>query len=63
MKTSVDADLCISCAVCTNMVPDVFVMNDDGIAEAVGDGTVADEFAEAVREAAEECPADAIIIE
>lgn len=62
MKTTVDPDLCISCAVCTNMVPDVYEMNDDGVAEAVVD-TVPAELEEQVREAAAECPAEAIINE
>lgn len=62
MKTSVDADLCISCAVCTNMVPDVYEMNDDGVAEAIVD-VVPTELEEQVREAAAECPSEAIIIE
>lgn len=62
MKATVDADLCISCAVCTNMAPDLFVMNDDGIAEVVGDAVPAD-MEDLARESAEECPADAIIIE
>ena len=62
MKSKVDPDLCISCAVCANMVPDWFTMNDDGIAEC-SDADVPAEFEEQVREAAEECPADAILIE
>lgn len=62
MKTKVDPDLCISCAVCTNLVPDVFEMNDDGVAEAIVDEVPA-ELQEQVREAAEECPSDAILIE
>lgn len=59
MVATVNADTCISCAICTNMVPDVFFMNDDGLAEAKP-GDVAAEFEDQVREAAEECPADAI---
>lgn len=62
MKTKVDPDLCISCAICTNMVPDVFFMNDDGLAEA-NEGDVPAGLEDQVQEAAEECPSDAIIIE
>ncbi len=62
MKTKVDADLCISCAVCANMVPDWYVMNDDGIAECPSTDVPA-EIEEQVREAAEECPAEAIAVE
>ena len=62
MKAKVDPDLCISCAVCTNLVPDVFEMNDDGVAEVTVDEVPAD-LQEQVRESAEECPSDAILIE
>ncbi len=62
MKTRVEPDLCISCAICSNMVPDVFFMNDDGLAEAQP-GDVPAELEDQVREAAEECPSDAILIE
>ncbi len=62
MTTKVDPDLCISCAICTNMVPDVFFMNDDGLAEAKP-GDVPADLEDQVQEAAEECPSDAIIIE
>lgn len=62
MKTTVDADLCISCAVCANMAPDLYVMNDDGIAEAKV-AEVPAELVDLAKECAEECPADAIINE
>lgn len=62
MTTKVDPDLCISCAICTNMVPDVFIMNDDGLAEAKP-GDVPGDLEDLVQEAADECPADAILIE
>lgn len=62
MKTTVDPDLCISCAVCTNMAPDLYIMNDDGVAEAKVSEVPAD-MEDLARECAEECPADAIINE
>lgn len=62
MKTKVDPDLCISCAVCTNMAPDLYVMNDDGVAEAVAE-TVPAGMEDLARECAEECPSEAILIE
>lgn len=62
MKVKVDPDLCISCAVCANMAPDLFVMNDDGVAEETVSEVPADQE-DLAREAAEECPSDAIIIE
>lgn len=62
MKAVVDPDLCISCAVCANMVPDYFTMNDEGLAEAK-DADVPAGLEDAVKEAAEECPSDAIAIQ
>lgn len=35
MKVTV-VDGCISCGLCTEEYPDLFTMNEDGIAEAVG---------------------------
>lgn len=32
-KAYVDQDVCISCNLCVDMVPEVFRMNDDGLAE------------------------------
>ncbi len=62
MKTGVDPDVGSSCAVCTNTAPDPYVMNDAGVAGATVDVVPAD-MEDLAREAAEECPADAIINE
>ena len=62
MKATVDPDLCIGCGVCPNLAPDVFEMNDEGIAEVTVD-TVPSDSEDAAREAAEECPAEAITVE
>lgn len=62
MKATVDADLCIGCGVCPNLAPDVFEMNDEGIAITKTD-PVPPEFEDVAKEAAEECPAEAIAIE
>ncbi len=51
-------DGCISCGLCTEEFPDLFHMNDDGLAEAVGElpaGKEAD-----AQQAAEECPVGVI---
>jgi ferredoxin len=44
------------------MAPDLYVMNDDGVAEAAVAEVPAD-MEDLARECAEECPADAIINE
>lgn len=54
-------DTCVACGVCTDLCPDVFVMGDE-IAEVVA-SLVPPEFEDLAREAAEDCPVDAIIID
>ncbi len=60
MTTQVTTD-CIACGRCAEICPDVFEMGDE-IARAA-DGHVVSEHEEAVREAASECPTNAILIE
>lgn len=61
MKVKIDADLCTACGLCTDDVPDVFTMGDD-VAEVVAEDVPA-EFEDAVTDAADSCPSEAIIIE
>jgi ferredoxin len=60
MKVSIDADLCTGCGACSDDVPDVFVMGDD-IAEVIKPDVPAD-LEDAVKEAAENCPVEAITV-
>jgi ferredoxin len=55
MKYKVN-DACIGCGVCEATCPDVFFMNDDGLAEAKN----VDTDDEAAAEAKEACPTSAI---
>lgn len=59
MNAKVDQELCIGCGLCASMAPEVFVMNDDGKAEAC-EGANVDATAQ---EAADSCPVSAIVIE
>ena len=61
MKVSIDADLCTGCGACTDDVPDVFEMGDE-IAQ-VKQAEVPANLEAAVKQAAEDCPAEAIIVE
>ncbi len=61
-KVSIDPELCVGDAICVDMVPDVFEMGDDGLAY-VKPGMEMSGDRKDVQEAAEECPAGAIIIE
>ncbi len=60
MNVRID-DTCIACGVCTDLCPDVFIMGDE-IAEVVAN-PIPPEFEDEAKEAAEDCPVDAIIIE
>ncbi len=62
MKVRIDEDLCIACGVCSDLVPDVFILEDEPYAEVIVD-EVPEDLEDDVREAAEECPTEAIIIE
>lgn len=46
------------CGLCSDLVPDVFELNDETLSEVVGEVTA--DNADAVREAAESCPMEAI---
>jgi len=60
MKVRIE-DTCTSCGLCVDTCPEVFDMGAD-TAEVIAD-PVAPEFEDAVQQAADECPVEAIIIE
>ena len=60
MKVRIE-DTCTSCELCVDTCPDVFEMGSD-MAQVIVD-EVPPKFEEAVQQAADECPAEAIIVE
>lgn len=62
MKTYVDQDTCISCGLCVSTCNDVYDFNDDGKAQSIVD-CVPPELEEDARQAANNCPVDAIEIQ
>ncbi len=62
MNASVDQDGCIGCGLCPDICPEVFRMNDDGLAEAYTN-PVPEDVVESAQEAAESCPVDVITVE
>ncbi|MCG3181804.1 MAG: hypothetical protein BIFFINMI_04227 [Phycisphaerae bacterium] len=61
LKVTVDGDTCSGCGVCEGTAPEVYAINDDGVAEVKPDGLAAAADAEVV-EAAEGCPCEAITV-
>ncbi|MEL7626870.1 MAG: ferredoxin [Anaerolineaceae bacterium] len=61
MKAVVNPDLCIGCGICEGIVPEVFSLLNEPYAEVQLD-PIPEEFQEAVREASEECPEEAISV-
>jgi ferredoxin len=62
MKATVNQDLCIGCGLCAEMSPEVFEVNEDGKA-VVKVGQVPAEAQEVCRDAATQCPTEAIDVE
>ena len=62
MKVRVDEDLCLGCGICEGLAPDVFSLANEPFAEVLVD-VVPAELEDDVRQSAEECPEEAIIIE
>lgn len=61
MKVRIDEELCTGCGLCEETAPEVFELVDD---KAIVKGTeIKDALIEQVKEAADDCPAEAIIIE
>ena len=59
---NVNKDDCIGCGLCEDICPEVFKMDDEGMAVVIVDSISAEAEASA-KEAEESCPTDAIIIE
>jgi ferredoxin len=61
MRAIVDKDLCTGCGLCTETAPEVFEMEGDVAVVRVNE--IPSEAQDAARQAAEECPVEAITIE
>jgi len=61
MRVKVDNELCTGCELCVENCPDVFEMADDVATSKVDE--VPDDQMDCARQAAEDCPVEAIVIE
>lgn len=61
MKAKVIEDRCIGCGQCEATCPDVFKIEDDGIAHVIGE--VTDSVSDDAQMAADGCPTSAIEVE
>jgi ferredoxin len=61
MKPVVDRDLCIGCGLCQDTCPEVFLLEDDGLAHVINESPGHELYGQ-IREAAEICPVEAITI-
>ena len=62
MRANVDEDTCIGCGLCPEICPEIFEMEDDGLAVAQ-DIEIPDDLLETAQEAEESCPVSAITVE
>lgn len=59
MKVHVDPNICAGFGVCLGLCPEVFELHDDGYAVVLV-GVVPEEHEDAVRQAVNQCPSNAI---
>ncbi len=60
MKAHVNRELCVGSAICVQIAPDAFQLDDEGKSHVV-DASAAD--LETLKEAARNCPVQAIVVE
>jgi ferredoxin len=53
----VDQDVCIGCGLCTNLVPEVFRLNDNGVSEVYNESGSTEAK---IQEAIDSCPVNCI---
>lgn len=62
MKAKVIENICIGCGACQALVPEVFEINDNGVACPIVD-SISEDLKEEVINAKDNCPTSAIVVE
>jgi ferredoxin len=62
MKGFVDKNICIGCGLCPTVCPEIFEMDDDGLARA-SESEITDALVDSAKDAEEQCPVNAITVE
>lgn len=57
MSIKVDQEKCVGCGMCVGLCPEVFVMNESGKSQVIGNNE------ECAKEAASACPVEAISVD
>lgn len=63
MVVRIDEDLCSGCGSCTEICPEIFMLENDRVIVQIGEKPVSRQNEEACREAVESCPTEAIAID
>ena len=63
MKAKIIDEECTGCEECVEACPDVFEMTEDGELAKVKVDPIPSDLEDDVKDAAEECPAEAIVVE
>jgi ferredoxin len=63
VRVSIDRERCNGHGRCYVSAPDLFVDDDEGYGQVIGDGLVPGALEEAARRAAASCPERAVVIE
>lgn len=59
-KFKVNKDICIGCGACAAICPEVFDIDDDGLAKTIKEENLTEEEVENATDAMEGCPTSAI---